>query len=94
MLVVAATREPSLVDRALLRPGRLDLHVQLELPDASARMRILRRFFDSRNLRIEEFFGEGEAASESFSMLSHGWTAAEVIAHANEIVREGSLRSD
>lgn len=39
--VVAATNRPDLVDPALLRPGRLERHVFVELPDAAARAEIL-----------------------------------------------------
>lgn len=39
--VVAATNRPDLVDPALLRPGRLERHVFVELPDAAARTEIL-----------------------------------------------------
>jgi len=35
---VVATDEPKRLDRALLRPGRLDLHIELPTPDALTRM--------------------------------------------------------
>lgn len=40
--VVAATNRPDLIDPALLRPGRLERHVFVELPDAAARAEILK----------------------------------------------------
>ncbi|XP_058058584.1 ATPase family gene 2 protein homolog A [Anopheles bellator] len=40
--IVAATNRPDLIDRALLRPGRLDRIVYVRLPDDSAREEIFR----------------------------------------------------
>ena len=41
VIVLAATNRPDVLDPALLRPGRFDRHVTLELPDKSAREAIL-----------------------------------------------------
>ena len=41
VIVLAATNRPDVLDPALLRPGRFDRHVTLELPDADARRKIL-----------------------------------------------------
>ncbi|MEE9139614.1 MAG: ATP-dependent zinc metalloprotease FtsH [Alphaproteobacteria bacterium] len=41
VIVLAATNRPDVLDPALLRPGRFDRHVTLELPDKRARMEIL-----------------------------------------------------
>jgi len=41
VIVLAATNRPDVLDPALLRPGRFDRHVTLELPDAEAREQIL-----------------------------------------------------
>ena len=42
VIVLAATNRPDVLDPALLRPGRFDRHVTLELPDRSAREAILK----------------------------------------------------
>lgn len=42
VVVVAATNYPEKVDPALLRPGRLDRHLRIPLPDQQARCKILR----------------------------------------------------
>jgi cell division protease FtsH len=41
ILLVAATNRPDVLDPALLRPGRFDRQVMLDLPDARARLEIL-----------------------------------------------------
>jgi len=41
VVVLAATNRPDVLDPALLRPGRFDRHVSLELPDKDARRAIL-----------------------------------------------------
>ncbi len=41
VIVLAATNRPDVLDPALLRPGRFDRHVTLELPDRKARLQIL-----------------------------------------------------
>jgi len=42
VIVLAATNRPDVLDPALLRPGRFDRHVTLDLPDKAAREAILK----------------------------------------------------
>ncbi|MEW5972464.1 MAG: ATP-dependent zinc metalloprotease FtsH [Pseudomonadota bacterium] len=42
VIVLAATNRPDILDPALLRPGRFDRHVTLELPDRKDRVAILK----------------------------------------------------
>jgi cell division protease FtsH len=41
VVVLAATNRPDVLDPALLRPGRFDRHITLELPDLKARVAVL-----------------------------------------------------
>jgi len=38
VMVVATTERKEMIDPALLRPGRLSIHIHLPLPDPSARL--------------------------------------------------------
>jgi len=42
VIFIAATNHPEILDKALLRPGRFDRHVQVELPDVQGRLAILK----------------------------------------------------
>jgi transitional endoplasmic reticulum ATPase len=42
LLIIAATNRRSAIDPALLRSGRIELHILVDLPDLSARLEILR----------------------------------------------------
>lgn len=42
VIVIAATNRPDMLDSALVRPGRFDRHIRLELPDIKEREEILK----------------------------------------------------
>jgi transitional endoplasmic reticulum ATPase len=41
VVVIATTNRPDLIDQALIRPGRLDRHVHVPVPDEAGRRKIL-----------------------------------------------------
>lgn len=43
VIVVGTTTAPHLLDEAILRPGRVELHIELPAPDADARLSILQQ---------------------------------------------------
>ena len=57
VILLAATNRPEILDKALLRPGRFDRRVQVELPDLQGRIAILnvhaRKVHTSDNIDFE-----------------------------------------
>ncbi|MGV1917714.1 AAA family ATPase [Rhizobium sp. 22-785-1] len=45
VVVIGATNYPAAIDPALLRPGRLDRHIHITLPDAEERKHLARSYF-------------------------------------------------
>lgn len=52
VIVVAATSRPELLDPAIIRPGRIDRHVEVTLPNKNARIKILKAL--STTLHIDK----------------------------------------
>ena len=50
LLVIAATNRIDMVDPALLRPGRFDVHVHVPLPNRNERGQIMKTFLRSVNV--------------------------------------------
>ncbi|KAF2276723.1 ATP-dependent metallopeptidase Hfl [Westerdykella ornata] len=50
VIFIAATNHPELLDKALLRPGRFDRHIQVALPDVQGRLAILKHH--TRKIRL------------------------------------------
>lgn len=82
ILILAATNRPEILDKALLRPGRFDRHIPVELPDLKAREAILK--VHVRNVKLEEDVDLLEVAK-----ILPGASGADL---AN-IVNEGALRA-
>ncbi|AFL53349.1 cell division protease FtsH [Sinorhizobium fredii] len=69
IVVVGATNNPSIIDRALLRPGRLETLIEIPLPDVAARVSILRH-----HLRDHAFGGD----LARFVSATRGWSGADI----------------
>lgn len=81
--VIAATNRPDMVDKALLRPGRMDRVVYVPLPDADTRAEIFR-------LRISKMPVDGESvAIEDLVSRTEGLSGAEVVAVCHEAAMAG-----
>jgi len=75
--VVAATNRPDMIDKALLRPGRLDRIVYVPLPDEDTRREIFRLKF--RKMSIDE-----QVSLDWLVAKTPGYSGAEVSAICNE----------
>ncbi|TFE66167.1 ATP-dependent zinc metalloprotease FtsH [Methylacidiphilum caldifontis] len=67
IIVLAATNRPEILDRALLRPGRFDRQVVVDLPDANGREAILRVHARGKPLSANIDFKEIAQATMGFS---------------------------
>ena len=77
VIVLAATNRPDVLDKALLRPGRFDRHIYLELPTKEERIEIfgvhLRPIKLSKNVNVEVL-----------AKLSPGFSGADIANICNE----------
>jgi cell division protease FtsH len=67
IIVLAATNQPDVLDKALLRPGRFDRHVVVNLPDKTGREAILKVHTRSVPLAKDASLEEIAAATPGFS---------------------------
>jgi cell division protease FtsH len=67
VIVLAATNRPDVLDPALLRPGRFDRHVTLELPDRAARAAVLRVHVRGKPLAVDVDLETVAAGTPGFS---------------------------
>jgi SpoVK/Ycf46/Vps4 family AAA+-type ATPase/glycosyltransferase A (GT-A) superfamily protein (DUF2064 family) len=76
VFVAGTTNRLDAIDEALLRPGRLELQLEIGLPDAAARAQILR--IHTAHLRRERRLALDEPAVESIAALATNYTGAEL----------------
>ena len=67
IIVLAATNQPDVLDKALLRPGRFDRRVMVNLPDKTGREAILKVHTRNVPLGKEASLGDLAAATPGFS---------------------------
>ena len=91
LVVLAATNRPDVLDPALLRPGRFDRQVTVDVPDVHGRLEILGLHCGNRPLAPG-------ASLEEIAKLTPGFSGAELANVINEAalltVREGSAEMD
>lgn len=78
ILILAATNRPEVLDKALLRPGRFDRHIPVELPDLQAREAILKvhvrdvKLADDVNLREVALMLPGASGADLANIVNEG----------------------
>jgi len=91
LVVLAATNRPDVLDPALLRPGRFDRQVTVDVPDVHGRLEILSLHCGSRPLAPG-------TSLEEIAKLTPGFSGAELANVINEAglltVREGGAEMD
>lgn len=88
--VIAATSRPDLIDKALLRPGRLDRHVFCPLPSQSERLEILEILAKKQKLEAEIDLEEIAFATDGYSGADLTSIISEAHLHAvGELLKAG-----
>ena len=82
VVILAATNRPESLDKALLRPGRFDRRIPVELPDLAGREAILN--VHAKNVKLEE--------NIDFNAIARATAGASGAELAN-IINEGALRA-
>ncbi len=77
VIVLAATNRPDILDKALLRPGRFDRHIYLELPTKEERIEIFKVHI--RPLKLAQ-----EVDLATLSAMSPGFSGADIANICNE----------
>jgi cell division protease FtsH len=77
VVVMAATNRPDMLDPALVRPGRFDRHVAVQLPDRAGRAAILRVHAEGKRLGAD-------VDLERVARLTPGFSGADLAAVLNE----------
>ncbi|MBI2046318.1 MAG: ATP-dependent zinc metalloprotease FtsH [Parcubacteria group bacterium] len=78
VIVIAATNRPDVLDPALLRPGRFDRRVVIDIPDINDREEILKIHADKKpfaedvNLRIIAERTPGFSGADLYSLMNEG----------------------
>ncbi len=82
VVILAATNRPESLDKALLRPGRFDRRIPVELPDLAGREAILK--VHAKNVQLED--------NIDFNAIARATAGASGAELAN-IINEGALRA-
>ena len=82
VVILAATNRPDSLDKALLRPGRFDRRIPVELPDLTGRESILK--VHAKNVKID--------SDVDFNAIARATAGASGAELAN-IINEGALRA-
>lgn len=85
IIVIAATNRPDVLDPALLRPGRFDREIVIDLPDVNGREKILR--VHARNVKLAP-----EVNLADISRGTPGFSGAELAALVNEAAIIAAMR--
>ena len=84
VLLIGATNRPEALDPALLRSGRLDLQIKIDLPDQASRLSILQVHNHDRPL--------DDVDLETWSTQTEGWNGADLALLSNQAALEAVRR--
>ena len=79
IIVIGATNKKDLLDKALLRAGRFDRHVNFTLPDRKDRFNLLKYYLKNKKKQIDE-----KDIYNRYAKLCSGMTGADISSICNE----------
>jgi cell division protease FtsH len=77
VIVMAATNRPEILDPALLRPGRFDRQIMVDLPDRQGRLEIL-------NIHVRAVTLDVKTSLEAVAQMTPGFSGADLANLVNE----------
>lgn len=75
ILIIGMTNRFDMIDEALLRPGRLEVHMEINLPDQSGRLQILK--IHTQKMRDNNIMGQDVDLNE-LAALTKNYSGAEI----------------
>ena len=90
--VIGATNRPDIIDPAILRPGRLETLLYVDLPEKDERVAILKTLLQSMDIKFDSIIQRVAEECDGFS----GADLASLVRHAglSAIQRDDDLRSE
>ncbi len=85
VFVVGASNRPELIDRAVLRSGRLGVHLEVATPAADRRAKLISSLASAHGLELE-----ADLAAELASS-TEGWSAADIVMLIGEAASRAAL---
>ncbi|KAG5647617.1 Mitochondrial inner membrane m-AAA protease component [Asterophora parasitica] len=83
IVVLAGTNRPDVLDPALMRPGRFDRHIAIDLPDVSGRKGIYKVHLGPLRL-AEDLVNEFDSFAQKLAVLTPGFSGADIANVCNE----------
>jgi transitional endoplasmic reticulum ATPase len=80
ILIIAATNRPQQIDPALLRPGRIDIHIYVSPPDTSAREELFKIYLNGRPVEALDY--------QKLARITAGYASVDIEYICNEAARE------
>ncbi len=81
VIVIATTTDMTSLDSSLLRPGRLELHLEVPLPDYSQRKAIIAAAIAKR---FESFANSFDSIIENLADITNGKSVADIVSYIDE----------
>ncbi|KAG6862417.1 Mitochondrial inner membrane m-AAA protease component [Termitomyces sp. Mi166 len=83
IVVLAGTNRPDVLDPALMRPGRFDRHIAIDLPDVAGRKGIYKVHLGPLRL-AEEITKDIDSFAQKLAVLTPGFSGADIANVCNE----------